>query len=322
MIIPFLKAFPLKEKRIFNIVSMVESCCCCCRCWLRLCHSERQRRGSEWSQSYPQLENIPTDDCSLVIEGRGGGGGNNNVVTTMHFITDPENVGLESSDLVGVVEHNSNNNNTDTVLSPNISQPQHQQVDAAADDNEGGTTECCHRSPMAQHESFPTSVLEFFRHLGERVLRNTGNDGTGTVAVDTSEHSYNRVDSSEPHPTYNNIRVSRKHISRYNTPLHPARSFDSSTSIPTIGAHEVVLPGSDLQKDMARLMTMAKFDAHSDIECVICMEGFDPTNPRMPTHCGCGDNATYFHLPCLFQWTEQSSECPSCRQTLTWEEFA
>lgn len=105
------------------------------------------------------------------------------------------------------------------------------------------------------------------------------------------------------------------------SPLRQASSFDSSRDIPTILAKEVVLPGSRLQKEIAKLMAAAKITNDTEEECVICMEGFDPTNPRMPTLCGCGENKTYFHLPCLYQWLEQSSECPSCRQTITWEEF-
>jgi hypothetical protein len=74
-----------------------------------------------------------------------------------------------------------------------------------------------------------------------------------------------------------------------------------------------------IQEQMAKAMA-AKMQNEDD-ECVICMEGFDPTNPRMPTHCGCGRNRTYFHLPCLYQWVEQSRDCPSCRERLIWEEF-
>jgi len=66
----------------------------------------------------------------------------------------------------------------------------------------------------------------------------------------------------------------------------------------------------------------------SEAECVVCMEGFDPSNPRMPTRCGCGVNKTMFHLPCLYQWVELRREgggrgggCPSCREMLVWDEF-
>ena len=96
-------------------------------------------------------------------------------------------------------------------------------------------------------------------------------------------------------------------------------SFDASKEIPTTHGEEVVLPGSDLQKQMAKCMSQTI--EWSGDECVICMETFDPSNPRMPTLCGCGENKTYFHLPCLYQWIEQHPECPTCRQPLEWEEF-
>lgn len=103
--------------------------------------------------------------------------------------------------------------------------------------------------------------------------------------------------------------------------LTQASSFDSSREIPTIQNEQVVMPGSELQFQMAKAMS-EKLEAHDDEnECVICMEGFDPTNPRMPTLCGCGSNKTYFHLPCLYQWIEQSKKCPSCAKRLRWEEF-
>jgi len=134
------------------------------------------------------------------------------------------------------------------------------------------------------------------------------------------------------------------------SPLRTAVSFDSTREIPSIAPDMIVLPGSELQKQMAEhalamvLGTSAKTSSSdtadapagtspaakksssllhdSEDECVICMEGFDPTNPRMPTLCGCGENKTYFHLPCLYQWVEQSGRyCPSCRKKLRWEEF-
>lgn len=110
------------------------------------------------------------------------------------------------------------------------------------------------------------------------------------------------------------------------SPLQTADSFDGSHGVPAIGAEQVVLPGSVLQKEMDLQMakTLQKEEALGDTnddECVICMETFSPENPRMPTMCGCGENKTYFHLPCLYQWIEQSNHCPSCRQELLWEEF-
>lgn len=99
-----------------------------------------------------------------------------------------------------------------------------------------------------------------------------------------------------------------------------ALTFDATSDIPCIASNEIVLPGSKLQKEMAAQMVSAKL-TDADVECVICMEPFDDTNPRMPTLCGCGENKTFFHLPCLYQWLDQNSECPSCREKLTWEEF-
>jgi len=113
------------------------------------------------------------------------------------------------------------------------------------------------------------------------------------------------------------------------SPLRVANKFTrrpSSGNIPSIAQEEVVLPGSELQQEMSDSLQKKGYGVElAEDECVICMEGFDKTNPRMPTHCGCGDNKTYFHLPCLYQWVEQSDgqnrNCPSCRQRLVWQEF-
>lgn len=110
-------------------------------------------------------------------------------------------------------------------------------------------------------------------------------------------------------------------IPMHRSPLMTASKFGMAEGgeIPSIQAEQVVLPGSKLQKEMARAICLT-LEKQED-ECVICMERFDETNPRMPTLCGCGENKTYFHLPCLYQWIEHSRECPTCRQTLRWEEF-
>jgi Ring finger domain len=103
---------------------------------------------------------------------------------------------------------------------------------------------------------------------------------------------------------------------------HQATSFHRSNimDIPCINSDEIVFPGSALQKEMAAQLTCAKLK-DEDEECVICMEPFSFDNPRMPTLCACGENKTFFHLPCLYQWIEQCENCPSCRQKLAWEEF-
>jgi hypothetical protein len=112
------------------------------------------------------------------------------------------------------------------------------------------------------------------------------------------------------------------------SPLRQALTFTATNDVNhlcTIPADEFVLPGSMIQQQMAEQMILSTagksvVDAIAD-ECVICMEPFDSTNPRMPTLCQCGANKTYFHLPCLYQWIEQSENCPSCRSKITWEEF-
>lgn len=121
--------------------------------------------------------------------------------------------------------------------------------------------------------------------------------------------------------------------------LRKASTFnddDRGQGLLSIPYEEIVMPGSELQKKMAQIMLMKlKGDDDDDSqatemtigdECVICMEGFDDTNPRMPTLCGCGENKTFFHLPCLYQWIQQqgsndNGNCPSCRESLRWEEF-
>jgi hypothetical protein len=149
--------------------------------------------------------------------------------------------------------------------------------------------------PKAEGE-LHMSIREFFRSLRAR---------------------WNKYDSLESLPAYDPLNGSSpvKSLS-----VRPALSFDSSKKgILSISSEEVVLPGSDLQRQMSMLMAK-QLELQGD-ECVICMETFDPTNPRMPTHCGCGVNKTYFHLPCLFQWIEQCPNCPSCAKKLQWEEL-
>lgn len=106
------------------------------------------------------------------------------------------------------------------------------------------------------------------------------------------------------------------------SPLREAKTYHSMDDIPSILLEEVVLPGSPLQKQMSmRLQDKGIGSESNEDECIICLEAFDDTNPRMPTTCGCGENKTYFHLPCLYQWVERSKDCPSCRKKLDWIEL-
>lgn len=126
------------------------------------------------------------------------------------------------------------------------------------------------------------------------------------------------------HDDATSVRESPSISSSGASPLRSASSFDydkKMRSIPSIQLDEIILPGSALQKKMSAIMAKDLEGMDVDDECVICMEAFSAENPRMPTLCGCGENATYFHLPCLYQWIEQSEDCPSCRKRLRWEEF-
>lgn len=109
------------------------------------------------------------------------------------------------------------------------------------------------------------------------------------------------------------------------SPLRTATHYEECKTlddIPSIALEEVVMPGSMLQRQMS--LNLQKNGVVADLfedECVICMEPFDESNPQIRTLCGCGKNKALFHLPCLFQWIDKSSECPSCRKKLVWEEF-
>lgn len=108
------------------------------------------------------------------------------------------------------------------------------------------------------------------------------------------------------------------------SPLRVATKFhyNDTKNIPTIDNDEVVMPGSELQRQMSWRMNSSRFVPLQGDECVICLEPFEPTNPRMPTICACGQDKAFFHLPCLYQWVEHCPDCPACRQPLTWEEFS
>lgn len=208
--------------------------------------------------------------------------------------------GNVEGDNEGVDQANNNNNN---------------EAEPEPDNDDNGITDCCHPASAnskqaAENNPHARGIQEFFRQIQSRWHRydslehvptdDDDDDDDDTIA--STSHAFSSTSGTVP-----------------GSPLRAASSFDSTREIPTICSEEFVMPGSLLQEQMAK--AMAANVQNEDDECVICMEGFDPTNPRMPTHCGCGLNRTYFHLPCLYQWIEQSKKCPSCRKRLTWEEF-
>jgi hypothetical protein len=190
-----------------------------------------------------------------------------------------------------------------------------------ADDDDHRDDSCCQgRNSFNDSNSSGSQysgLQEFWSKLRERLatfetVASSSDDGR--EAPSSAVVNYSLFRRSKPKPIPQNVHdVSKQPF------LKTASTFDASMDVPTISPEEIVMPGSKLQAQMA--LAAAKSLEEMGEECVICMEGFDPTNPRMPTLCGCGQNKTYFHLPCLYQWIEQNSNCPSCRKRLRWEEF-
>jgi hypothetical protein len=189
-----------------------------------------------------------------------------------------------------------------------------------ADEDDTGDV-CCQgrNSPNDSNASGSqySGLQEFWSKLRERLATfetaaSSSDDGQETSIPANPNYSIFRRSKSKPIPKSSHD-VSKQPF------LKTASTFDASFDVPTISPEEIVMPGSKLQAQMA--LAAAKSLEEMGDECVICMEGFDPTNPRMPTLCGCGQNKTYFHLPCLYQWIEQNNNCPSCRKRLRWEEF-
>lgn len=182
-------------------------------------------------------------------------------------------------------------------------------------------TTCRHPSSNVSNDHDYHNFLGFFRRLGigrHNTNIRHNNDNSNTTSSTTSIIPIAKEINSSPN----------KQLQPFGSPLIEAKNFinhKSMDDIPSLALDEVVIPGSELQKNMSDSLKLKGYTAEAtEDECVICMEGFDETNPRMPTLCGCGENKTFFHLPCLYQWIEQqggSTKCPSCRKNLRWEEF-
>jgi Ring finger domain len=184
-------------------------------------------------------------------------------------------------------------------------------ADDEDDDDRGNVrhNNCC--QPSSDYNE-PSSLLDIIRRRMNRWQNNPYN----AVVMGDDPNSYVHHFSNTT-----TTKTDKKMVPSQQSPLRQALTFNLSTC--TINSDEIVLPGSIIQQQMAQQMKLcSKNVVQGNIdECVICMEPFDSSNPRMPTVCNCGVNKTYFHLPCLYQWIEQSEECPSCRTKITWEEF-
>jgi hypothetical protein len=263
------------------------------QCLFRICCDADEERGPD--DYYPPnaavLARLPAQAARMPrvhsLDDRGG-----YHATSAHGDAERENEGDGHDD-----DDDINNNN---------------QEEGEPDSDDNGVTDCCHPASAnckqaAENNPHARGIQEFFRQIQSKWRRY---DSLVHVPTDDEDDDDDTIASTSP---------AFKRKSGMSSPLRAAASFDSTREIPTINAEEFVMPRSLLQEEMAKAMA-AKMQNEDD-ECVICMEGFDPTNPRMPTHCGCGRNRTYFHLPCLYQWIEQSRDCPSCRERLVWEEF-
>lgn len=164
--------------------------------------------------------------------------------------------------------------------------------------------ESSNNNESSANPSLGIGIMAFFRHLRD----SQSNHGTTTTAVTATNDAIKKQKKEIPY-----------------SPLRTAKQFSqrkSNVDIPTLAVDEVVMPGSDLQKEMSEKLKQMGYTAESEEdECVMCMEGFDDTNPRMPTLCGCGENKTFFHLPCLLNYVDQNPNCPVCGEKITWEEF-
>mmetsp|Transcript_29696 Transcript_29696/g.34962 ORF Transcript_29696/g.34962 Transcript_29696/m.34962 type:complete len:240 (-) Transcript_29696:198-917(-) len=110
-----------------------------------------------------------------------------------------------------------------------------------------------------------------------------------------------------------------------NHPQIPSSSTTtSSSSHDNDTDYEDDSPGSDLQNAIALSLQVQGLGGEPlEPECVICLDGFDPTNPRLPTLCECGIGKVNFHHNCLKKWISQNGACtcPSCYTTLYYEEL-
>lgn len=171
--------------------------------------------------------------------------------------------------------------------------------------------------------STSTSAMDRMQHSLRYMVQNIFKSIEEGFNSNSNRDINNQYDQTSP-PEYNKVdkNSQSKETRSITSPLKIATVYKSMGDIPSIALEQVVLPGSPLQRQMSiRLQSKGILTESAVDECVICMEPFEDSNPRIPTRCGCGENRTFFHLPCLYQWAEKCRECPSCRERLSWKEF-
>ena len=104
----------------------------------------------------------------------------------------------------------------------------------------------------------------------------------------------------------------------------PLRLVDhENVEVVSAAAHKYTPGGSPRGKSKSRQRARTAL-SYFEPECIICLEGFDKSNPRIETKCRCGtySTANSMHLACLFAWIEQQGGeeiCPVCRDRIHFE---
>lgn len=208
----------------------------------------------------------------------------------------------------GDEEDNNNNNNNNSAISAITTTSALSLSSSSSSQQETSSLFSRLRANFSLHQHSKEVMTRF---LPLRTL-NSSSDTDSNNSESTQQHLINnRTKKKKVAPDNNSDKCILKEANTF--------SYDINKEVPTIYSNEFILPGSDIQKNMAMAMKLHMDD--QDDECVICMDAFTHDNPRMPTLCGCGENKTFFHLPCLYQWIEENKNCPQCRTVLRWEEF-
>ncbi|KAI4369878.1 hypothetical protein MLD38_018275 [Melastoma candidum] len=71
---------------------------------------------------------------------------------------------------------------------------------------------------------------------------------------------------------------------------------------------------SEMKIELSKLDEVKTLDSDEEEVCPICLEEYDPENPKLITSCG-----HYFHMSCLVEWMERSDVCPICDKVMMFE---
>ena len=96
-----------------------------------------------------------------------------------------------------------------------------------------------------------------------------------------------------------------------------------SVEVVSAAGHKFEAGGSPSSKLKSRVRAHTAL-SYFEPECIICLEGFEKSNPRLASKCRCGtfSTANSMHLSCLLAWIEQQGGeqiCPVCRNHISFE---